>query len=103
MIRRPPMSTLTDTIFPDTTLFRAEGVREGEGEPPLGVVGDPAGRPVGLLGLWTVEEVALEERDLSGGDQLAVDVLRAEQLGGAEVRVHGALRVGGHQIERAHV
>src|SRR3546814_10337412 len=30
MIRRPPRSTRTDTIFPDTTLFRSEGrAREG--------------------------------------------------------------------------
>src|SRR3546814_12543034 len=26
MIRRPPRSTRTDTLFPDTTLFRAAGV-----------------------------------------------------------------------------
>src|SRR3546814_6750083 len=25
MIRRPPVSTRTDTLFPDTTLFRAQG------------------------------------------------------------------------------
>src|SRR3546814_14868972 len=25
MIRRPPRSTRTDTLFPDTTLFRSEG------------------------------------------------------------------------------
>src|SRR3546814_4260502 len=27
MIRRPPRSTRTDTLFPDTTLFRSGGVR----------------------------------------------------------------------------
>src|SRR3546814_1939166 len=27
MIRRPPGSTLIDTLFPDTTLFRSEGGR----------------------------------------------------------------------------
>src|SRR3546814_700973 len=27
MIRRPPRSTRTDTLFPDTTLFRSEGKR----------------------------------------------------------------------------
>src|SRR3546814_14456491 len=29
MIRRPPRSTRTDTLFPYTTLFRSRGVRGG--------------------------------------------------------------------------
>src|SRR3546814_8776268 len=29
MLRRPPRSTLTDALFPYTTLFRANAVREG--------------------------------------------------------------------------
>src|SRR3546814_18200897 len=29
MIRRPPRSTRTDTLFPYTTLFRSAGVRSG--------------------------------------------------------------------------
>src|SRR3546814_13414891 len=29
MIRRPPRSTRTDTLFPYTTLFRSEGLRSG--------------------------------------------------------------------------
>src|SRR3546814_13463902 len=29
MIRRPPRSTRTDTLFPDTTLFRSLGERDG--------------------------------------------------------------------------
>src|SRR3546814_3706000 len=31
MIRRPPRSTRTDTLFPYTTLFRSEGVTVAEG------------------------------------------------------------------------
>src|SRR3546814_1150632 len=31
MIRRPPRSTRTDTLFPYTTLFRSEGRRAGAG------------------------------------------------------------------------
>src|SRR3546814_11535862 len=30
MIRRPPRSTRTDTLFPDTTLFRSTKSREGQ-------------------------------------------------------------------------
>src|SRR3546814_17424884 len=29
MIRRPPRSTLTDTLFPYTTLFRSQGLQQG--------------------------------------------------------------------------
>src|SRR3546814_11914846 len=40
MIRRPPRSTRTDTLFPDTTLFRSrcdEAVeRGGDGRAPVG-------------------------------------------------------------------
>src|SRR3546814_8253194 len=32
MIRRPPLSTLTDTLFPYTTLFRSDNVLLEEGE-----------------------------------------------------------------------
>src|SRR3546814_18804096 len=31
MIRRPPRSTRTDTLFPYTTLFRSEVARDGAG------------------------------------------------------------------------
>src|SRR6056297_3959501 len=31
MIRRPPRSTRTDTLFPYTTLFRSRGSRDGSG------------------------------------------------------------------------
>src|SRR3546814_13888888 len=34
MIRRPPRSTRTDTLFPSTTLFRSGFVRELPLEPP---------------------------------------------------------------------
>src|SRR3546814_6873233 len=36
MIRRPPRSTRTDTLFPDTTLFRSGAGRRVLGKPPRG-------------------------------------------------------------------
>src|SRR3546814_11694306 len=46
MIRRPPSSTLTDPLFPYTTLFRAgdepEGPRHGD------LIDDPRERRVGI-------------------------------------------------------
>src|SRR3546814_3084580 len=40
MIRRPPRSTRTDTLFPYTTLFRSEGGGFVEAHPALGGRGE---------------------------------------------------------------
>src|SRR3546814_21009351 len=45
MIRRPPRSTRSDTLFPDTTLFRSVG--DGTGIPPLALLDDPKPQPKG--------------------------------------------------------
>src|SRR3546814_2845092 len=44
MIRRPPRSTRTDTLFPYTTLFRSQSRHAQEPQPP-----GHGARPVGLL------------------------------------------------------
>src|SRR3546814_16402183 len=42
MIRRPPRSTRTDTLFPYTTLFRSTLADTGRGAVPIGRIdGDP--------------------------------------------------------------
>src|SRR3546814_8442428 len=53
MIRRPPRSTRTDTLFPYTTLFRSRLVEQGRGHRPeamrrhlVGSVTQPPQRPV---------------------------------------------------------
>src|SRR3546814_13786527 len=49
MIRRPPRSTLTDTLFPYTTLFRSDGghgIREQRQDGQRDVVEGQAGRDV---------------------------------------------------------
>src|SRR3546814_18095822 len=51
MIRRPPRSTRTDTLFPYTPLFRSGG------EPPVRLANQPSGRAVivhhaGWLGVY---------------------------------------------------
>src|SRR3546814_7626375 len=38
MIRRPPRSTRTDTLFPYTTLFRSGGAPRPRGRPPAGAL-----------------------------------------------------------------
>src|SRR3546814_12918829 len=52
MRRRPPRSTLTDTLFPYTTLFRSRSAgREAEVENASAVLEDPRGY---LAGGWLV-------------------------------------------------
>src|SRR3546814_12630745 len=50
MIRRPPRSTRTDTLFPYTTLFRSEG-----GAHDLGRVDDAGLHQIAVLALGGVE------------------------------------------------
>src|SRR3546814_16911004 len=51
MIRRPPRSTLTDTLFPYTTLFRSEGQKAKQ---PWRI-GLKGGGLFAFAGLWQVE------------------------------------------------
>src|SRR3546814_15541691 len=59
MIRRPPRSTRTDTLFPYTTLFRSEL------EIAVGVTVEAARRPLGPF--------RAHQRKELGGDQLGKD------------------------------
>src|SRR3546814_17124908 len=45
MIRRPPRSTRTDTLFPYTTLFRSVGAARARAVPPLRGADRPPPRP----------------------------------------------------------
>src|SRR3546814_1656818 len=45
MIRRPPRSTRTDTLFPYTTLFRSHGAAHAVGPGGLPAAGGPAREP----------------------------------------------------------
>src|SRR3546814_19805911 len=65
MMRRPPRSTLTDTLFPDTTLFRSPGdvgppVVSMERE--LGVVPTPSTAPGPIFRPNPEDDAARAER-----------------------------------------
>src|SRR3546814_8959311 len=47
MIRRPPRSTRTDTLFPDTTLFRSLALR-GEPGGAIGIAAEQCGAAAGV-------------------------------------------------------
>src|SRR3546814_10994999 len=68
MIRRPPRSTRTDTLFPYTTLFRSEGDRLLHGDVHIGnILLSPSGM------------VALDWSKAARGD-FVPDLLRTEML-----------------------
>src|SRR3546814_5714887 len=52
MIRRPPSSTRTDTLFPDSTLFRSGGDRGDVAD--AGVLFDPDRRAPGFIVLTAI-------------------------------------------------
>src|SRR3546814_4537038 len=66
MIRRPPRSTRTDTLFPYTTLFRSQGVER------------PAHGPIGRL--EDVHLVDLLDRGAADADGAAAQDLRQHGL-----------------------
>src|SRR3546814_12118423 len=68
MIRRPPRSTRTDTLFPYTTLFRSDQVRVVER------------RPVGV-GQRVAKLAALMDRPWCLGRHVARDAARKGELG----------------------
>src|SRR3546814_14262148 len=68
MIRRPPRSTRTDTLFPYTTLFRSreEGREEGIGKEGIGKEGREEGREGRQESRQEGEEGRGEEEKVSG-------------------------------------
>src|SRR3546814_6812460 len=58
MIRRPPRSKRTDTLFPDTTLFRSLQLRQTLRERQRGQRGDAQGHG-GALGETGIEDAVL--------------------------------------------
>src|SRR3546814_9411620 len=72
MIRRPPRSTRTDTLFPYTTLFRAAGARFGHRDRGDRLARHHPGQPVLLLLFAAIfddvggDDVGLE-REAGGG------------------------------------
>src|SRR3546814_20908215 len=67
MIRRPPISTRTDTLFPYTTLFRSVTLYAGADRRPVGIFADEqdvekAGLALVLAGAFAGPKLRLAER-----------------------------------------
>src|SRR3546814_9806813 len=89
MIRRPPRSTRTDTLFPYTTLFRSHARH----------------RFVEQQQLWTGCEAhrQLELTALAVAQVACTDIGAVTETSGFERFFRSAARLGARQIGRAHV
>src|SRR3546814_9574963 len=106
MIRRPPRSTLTDTRFPYTTLFRSK-LKFGADGPLIIIVDVVAGELVGapsaaLIGLRGYTEKNLvgirDQRSTDGGFEAEMVVSARHKLRKA---LEGCSWIGGDHIDRA--
>src|SRR3546814_3389761 len=68
MIRRPPRSTRTDTLFPYTTLFRSEGLDVHRGFLGQLAVAPAVGESPDIVGAIGLERLHLAPRALGGRD-----------------------------------
>src|SRR3546814_19543737 len=89
IIRRPPCSTRTDTLFPYTTLFRSGAVVE-EGllqAPSIGIAGQPldGGDPAAL--------------GLAAGQQTGAELLAVDQHGAGAAVAGAAADLGAGEAE----
>src|SRR3546814_11834314 len=96
MIRRPPRSTRTDTLFPYTTLFRSHAVEEPQavGHVRAGLAEEQALREIGAAGEFDLALLPLF--------RVAAQRIEAFPIFGSGAE-QGRIRVEPTQIGRAHV
>src|SRR3546814_7841998 len=105
MIRRPPRSTRTDTLFPYTTLFRSVGPEVAH--PAVGGLRGrvAAGRARARLGEQAAEVVHAGDRRLrivDAGRQGAGGDLRQQLEAEARIALVGALEADHHSRSEEH-
>src|SRR3546814_12190673 len=89
MIRRPPRSKRTDTLFPDTTLFRSVVIADAEDDdaaahPVAREIDDGVGDrlAVGHMDMLVVERLELGEEEVEVGD-LALQPVDLDEIADA--------------------
>src|SRR3546814_15688756 len=97
MLRRPPRSTRTDTLFPDTSLFRSPDIFRGENRVVGNQAQPPGAAPFRRSDLDTPDKIALAD---DADQRVAVehrdrtDAVRQKDVGDVAY---------GIEIGRAHV
>src|SRR3546814_12063703 len=95
MIRRPPRSTRTDTLFPYTTLFRSEGLHPADGAADR--AGDLYILVIHIKSGEAESQPAVEQRPLVA-DLVAVDLFGIEGEEGVDLLIgRSGDRVGGRR------
>src|SRR3546814_6147538 len=99
MIRRPPRSTRTDTLFPYTTLFRSSQADVGNGYNvnPDGTIQFPFIGPIKVAGLTENEARELPTKRLSKYVQDPQITVRVQAYRNGRIYVDGEVRVLGLQ------
>src|SRR3546814_4750579 len=102
MIRRPPRSTRTDTLFPDTTLFRSVVLAPDDEDVGHRRVGDPH---LGALQAIAAVDLAGAGRHAAGvGAEVGLgEAETADPFAGRQLRqVLLALRLAAVGVDRVH-
>src|SRR3546814_9098298 len=97
MIRRPPRSTRTDTLFPYTTLFRSHKCARrkiGRGLDPLpALCRNRSNLGFELFGLQTIEQCdILEPAAIIGFEEIAQDMAASREIGFERHETHPLIR-----------
>src|SRR3546814_2247215 len=93
MIRRPPRSTRTDTLFPDTTLFRSARNFPGP------VIGELAAKAEGALpGFGLLEEFSRPALDEHAAHEQQILSRRVGRIGSGNRNI--AQRARGRELDR---
>src|SRR3546814_1339129 len=107
MIRRPPRSKRTDTLFPDTTLFRSVVIADAEDDdaaahPVAREIDDGVGDrlAVGHMDMLVVERLELGEEEVEVGD-LALQPVDLDEIADAIGAHEGDDDARGDIAERA--
>src|SRR3546814_2663956 len=92
MIRRPPRSTRTDTLFPYTTLFRSMGAADREGAPAIGKLAAGGCRDQIFRGVALLRNAGqpgnVEPLDIALGDNVDRDRYRVRSVNGRRATGH---------------
>src|SRR3546814_4871263 len=100
MIRRPPRSTRTDTLFPYTTLFRSLRVAQQDGlDPRFDAIDVPPGQLRFLQVLRAMNREVGRRQDRGGGDRCQRDDEDRGNQGNAVLSaLHGVGSAGGGAV-----